>query len=440
MNGLAERKRSLAFQARVLQSTGAALVTSSDWQSPSYEHAVWSMAGRYTGRITEHADDYKRDRHQDAAAYERAYLREYIDGWERLNLGAVMTASGMAAFTTILGYLTMERLSPGAILVGRSTYHECRDLLRAGPLGSRTREVPEPDTDRLLTTIDATDAGTLFMDTLCNARGIPVPDVARIIQHVGRRGRPFTLVLDNTGRSCSFQPFSLLPCNPSQLRLIVFESLTKYPQFGLDRATGGMIVASPGDARGLDRYREHLGTNVTDSTVWTIPEPNRAILLRRLGRLGRNAALLARRLSEVAEDHPGALEGIGHPSLARHPSHHLLDGSAFPGGFLSLDLRPHLQRTDVYRAMVRSMLEEARRRRVPLAAGASFGFDTTRIYLTAATAACARPYLRVSSGTEHLAAATAVADVLCAAVTGLGGLVSASDESPGRIGLRGGLE
>jgi hypothetical protein len=59
---------------------------------------------------------------------------------------------------------------------------------------------------------------------------------------------------------------------------------------------------------------------------------------------------------------------------------------------------------------------EAAKRGVALLAGSSFGFDTTRIYLTAARAVSGEPFVRVAAGTEHRLALEPLADALAAAI------------------------
>jgi hypothetical protein len=51
-----------------------------------------------------------------------------------------------------------------------------------------------------------------------------------------------------------------------------------------------------------------------------------------------------------------------------------------------------------------------------LLAGSSFGFDTTRIYATAARAEHGAPFVRIAAGTEHQIELEALADALIAAI------------------------
>ena len=131
----------------------AALATADDWQSPSSGHSLRSQAGRDEGRIRPYVDDYKRDRHGDAAAYEAAYLRELVGAPD---VRAFATSCGMSALTTILALLDVE----GPVLLGRSSYHETRELVLAAFRG-RVVEVDEAD---LLGALHELAPSALFVD------------------------------------------------------------------------------------------------------------------------------------------------------------------------------------------------------------------------------------------------------------------------------------
>jgi cystathionine beta-lyase/cystathionine gamma-synthase len=398
---LAQERADLVDVVRTLLSPAAAAATAADWQSPSFGHSVFAQAGRFAGRITEHHDDYRRDRHADASGFEDAYLREYVDHPAGMDLRALMTSCGMSAFTTVLSFLTMEGPAPRRVLAGRSLYHECRELLRRCRFGTALVEVDEDDTEGLLRAIDATHPGAIFLDALCNERAMALPDLPRLIGHLASRPEPATLVLDTTGLSCTIQPFAILPEGARHVRILAVESLTKYPQFGLDRTPAGMIVAPQADASRLDAYREHLGTNVSDAAPFLVPEPSRAALERRLARIGRNAVELAGALSKHVGGKASTVVGASHPGLPGHaawPRARVMD---FPGGYFAVRFSPPEDTTVGHRRFVRAVLESASERGVPIVAGASFGFDVTRIYVTASDAQHGAPFVRIAAGTEH---------------------------------------
>jgi cystathionine beta-lyase/cystathionine gamma-synthase len=415
--GLASERGGLADRLRTLQGISAATMTASEWQSPSFAHSGRPNAGVCTGDVRPHVDDYRRDRHPDATAFEAQYLTEYIEPVDGVSLRVLATSCGMAAFTTILGFLQMERRLDGPVVLGASTYHECRDLVRAMVPSNRLVEAPEHPADALPEAIARSRPAAVFLDSVGNAPGTLVADVPAVLRALDAAGRPSYLVLDNTALTCTFQPFRLMTRRAGFARLIVFESLTKYAQFGLDRVSGGVIVAEPADAEHLDRYREHLGTNIADATVHAIPRPNRPALERRLLRLDRNAIVLAERIDGAAKLTGGrVVAGADHPALDNHPSCELAGSLRFRSGWLSVAFSPRFDLPETHHRFVDIALDEARRRHVPLVAGASFGLDTTRVYPTARTSRFGRPFVRVSPGIEHASAIDAVAVVFTSAV------------------------
>jgi cystathionine beta-lyase/cystathionine gamma-synthase len=196
------------------------------------------------------------------------------------------------------------------------------------------------------------------------------------------------------------------------VRLIVFESLLKYAQLGLDRANAGVIVARGTDAQRLSSYREHLGTNVADVAVHALPRPDRRVLERRLARLQRNALLLAERLRARGR---GSFEVV-YPGLPSHRCAAAGRRLPFHGGCLSIAFREPDAELRRERALVEQAVAQAERRGVALLGGSSFGFDTTRIYLTAEGAECGEPFVRIAAGTEHRLEVERVADALAAAL------------------------
>jgi cystathionine beta-lyase/cystathionine gamma-synthase len=266
----------------------------------------------------------------------------------------------MSALTTILAFLDVER----PVVLGRSSYHETKELVLAAFAG-RVVQVDEAD---LLDALERFRPKALFVDSLCNSRGLAVPDLGPILA-----AADCWVVVDNTCLGPACRPFeSAAP------RLLVWESLLKLAQFGLDRANAGILLArGPGVDR-LDSLREHLGTNVPDTSILSLPMPDQARLGRRLARLERNAAILA--------------EG--------------LDGF-YPGVGPLVQLNVAEPQVWVARA-----LEQARRRNVQVVAGTSFGFDHTRVYVTAPGP---DSFLRIAPGTEDRLRIETVAEALSAA-------------------------
>jgi cystathionine beta-lyase/cystathionine gamma-synthase len=242
----------------------------------------------------------------------------------------------------------------------------------------------------------------VFLDTYCNTAEVAMPDLPSLLPPLGRLlGPRGILVLDNSALGPSCQPLRYL-AHLGGPRLFVIESLNKFHQFGMDRVTGGIIWTQGGAPSGLLKTREHLGTNMPDASVLSLPAPNRALLERRLHRLGRNALDLASRLQTFADQHPhGALSHVIYPGLPSHPAHAWARSLPFPGAFFALAFKPTHQNVYFYKSFLARIMDEARRQNVQLVAGTSFGLDTTRLYLTALHATrLTSPFLRLSVGTE----------------------------------------
>ena len=399
---------------RMQVSVAAALQTAADWQSPPIRGSNGIRSGRFSGLVREHCDDYKRDRHADAAEFEAAYVREYVDVPPAAPVRAIMTSCGMSAFATILGYLTMQPvLASGPVLVMRELYHECRDLLATSSLANRLVWVDGSETTALFHAVEKLKPAAIFLDSYCNSRGITVPDLSTLLpalRHVARR-KTF-VVIDNTGLSVAFQPIPSMLGAPA-LRPLVFESLSKLAQFGLDRTAAGMIVALEEEAEGLSEYREHLGANIADACVWMVPSPDRERFERRLARLGRNAGTLAGAIEDAAPK--GSRVRPYFPGLPSHPCHAHIPEGGFPGTFFELRVGPDPPTPEEHVRLMEALVEEASSRGVLIACGASFGFDVTRLYRTA-TRSAHGPFLRIAPGTEDRGALERLCDVFRAVV------------------------
>ncbi len=400
LDEMAAGRRRVADVFRARQCLVAAVLVGSDWHSPSISHSIGSQAGRHDGRVTGHVDDYKRDRHPEAEAFERRWAAEMVDDPCGHEPRAIVTSSGMAAVATALSAVA-QVAGAGPVLLGRSTYHETRELVQTGPLRARVRFVDEDDPaawgDLLAT------AAAVIVDSRGNSASMPTTDVRGLLATIDRTGRPTVVVVDSTGSSVALQPWGWLP-PASAVRLVVVESLTKYAQLGLDRTAAGVLVAAGPLAGRLDTLREHLGTNIADVAVEQLPWPNRGRLERRLARIERNAGVLVEALSARIRDERLPL-GVAYP------------GS---GGLAALSPQASLPTTELLARLVKEAMAIAADRGVDLAEGSSFGFDTTRLYLTATTTRFGVPFLRVAAGTEDAVAIREVADVLADAVMAAG--------------------
>ena len=391
-------KNEYADLLRLQQGISSALITGSDWQSPAFDGAGYPTAGRHAGVITEHHDDYKRDRHPGAQSFEQNYLREYVDAPTGLGVRALATACGMAAFTTILHFLCSVLDKKKPVIATRGMYHECRGLLVESPLGPRIHWVEDDDTAEIKTACRRLEPAAVFWDSMCNSKGLAVPDSRRLLLDLAESSRSdIYVVVDNTCAPVFSQPFPVAAWN-RHVRVLMFESLTKYAQFGFDRVAAGLVVAPGPETDELDRLREHLGTNVADVCVAAVPQPNRALLTRRLRRIERNAGLLSQHIAQSAERYRAPVRVV-YPGLPSHECHAAARRLGFYGGFFALDLLHEDPSPVAQGRLVSGLIQSARRHNVNLVTGASFGLNVTRVYRTA-TEIGLGPFVRIAAGTE----------------------------------------
>ncbi len=400
---IAEKKR-IAYVVRSLQGVTGSLLAATDWQAPTFASSEQSQAGTQTGQITGTVNDYKRDHHADATNYERRWRQAYIDAPLRFPPQVYVTASGMAAFSTVLTTLATEDKINGPIIAGSACYFENKLLLEKFFPG-QISYVDEMNTESVLAAINELQPAAIFFDTLGNTEDVAAPDMASLVPRIIEEiKRPTILVLDTTGTATSYQPLRDFPRGPCKLSLIVVESLLKYHQFGFDRVSAGLMWRTGLTPLGIFGNRMHLGTGLVDASVLTLPQPNRKLFDKRLKRMGRNANLVAKALDDHARTtRMTALAEVVYPGLPSHPAYEWMSKRYFQGSFLVFKLKPQYCFTAYYKKFLALAVDEARQAGVDLNGGSSFGFDTTRVYLTALYAAKhATPFIRISVGTETL--------------------------------------
>lgn len=408
-------KRDAIERCRSLQGLAAALLASINWQAPSCSHSHWSQAGTLTGKIVITKNDYMRDHHAFGDAYEHAYSAAFVDTPLRQPVRAYATSSGMAAFAMAATRLCSDG---GDVIVGAGTWFQNKMLLNRLFAG-RVHYVDEHDTGGIVEVVRRYRPTAVFLDTLCNAVTLAMPDLASLLPAIDEAAdRPTAVVLDNTCLSATYQPLRHMPWPAKHLRLLVFESLNKYQQFGADRVTGGILWTPHEEFEDLFFVRMLVGGNIPDATVHALPPPDRALLDGRMRRIGRNACRLAQRLQAHVRANPeGAFERVVHPSLPGHPAQERAMRLPFQGGCVNLVPRRAYRLLDAYQRFLSLAVEEARNARVELNIGSSFGFDTTRLYLTTPFATqYTQPFLRISAGTECLRELERLGDALVRAM------------------------
>jgi cystathionine beta-lyase/cystathionine gamma-synthase len=372
-----QSKKQLKDICRTNAGLISSLIVSTDWQSPSYNYSLYSQAGRQTGKIFGTLNDYKRDQHLDEESYQNHFVSKGYQSY--------LVNSGMAAFTTIMYFLASNKKIKSEIMLGTSCYFEIKDVVKKTQ--NKVFEFDEMDIEALLSGVKRKKPSVIIIDLLTNTEKIIMPNIQHMMTGLAKViTDPTYIIIDN---SCLGPLFNIrdIETNNKNINCIIFESLNKYYQFGLDRVTAGIIYVKAKEMEDLFFAREHSGTNITDSSVYVLPPPNKKNLLKRVERFGRNASVLVSLLQEYIDTHDTKVESINYPDK---------------GGFFTFTFKKENRNSNFFKKFIRKAISTAKKNNINLIAGTSFGLDTSRIYLTALNNAYGEPFVRFSVGTESM--------------------------------------
>lgn len=367
---LIKHKREIQDLARILIGEAAGLINAANWQAPSYQHTAATQAGLMEGRIKGNLTDYTRDQQIEGNELQRKFGQEYY-GVTALALPQVLlTNSGMAALTTIITMMLREKILTRPVLVGRGSYFQNKELLLK-LLPVKAIEFDETDPVAFEALAQKWQPAAVFVDSLANNPMVTQPNLEKLDRILKRKCRKKCfLVIDTTCQAFMVQA----PTESRKVKVIVWESLNKHYQFGLDLTTGGVIWADNPTTQKLFYARMHAGTILPTLGAAILPTPNRRRLSKRLKRLERNAIELA--------------QGIKGAEV-------IFPKQGYRGSFLVINHHKP-------KRLLKAMMAAAKKVRVPLVAGSSFGLNISRIYVVAMKNEYVRPFLRIAVGTETM--------------------------------------
>ena len=369
---------------------GGAL-TADHWQSPSFAYSGMSEAGDEGRSILANVNDYKRDMHafgrELETRYKTAYAKKHI-----FSPVTLATSSGMAALTVSLILSKSHMGADCMIALGEHSYFENKELVHMLFAKNRITVFDEYHPE----TLRNTSASIVLIDSVANDPALTVPDMHAFYRELSRiPRRPFLLV---DASASSILDIDLPSLSANRFRLVVFESLNKYHQFGLDRVTGGMITAYGVPFDDIYRVRDHAGTNISESAAATIPTPNGSLLKRYLARLRENAT----RYQQILE----TVKGISVKTAGAN--------GRMLGSIVSVELPE--KKSGTYRKIIKRTIALAQKNKVPLLAGTTFGTPVTRLYTWSTRSEFERPFLRISPGLEDDESAKRTAALIVQAI------------------------
>ncbi|MEI6690955.1 MAG: aminotransferase class I/II-fold pyridoxal phosphate-dependent enzyme [bacterium] len=377
-----------------------------EFQSPSYSHSLWSEAGRRSGQVWGNINDYTRDQHPMAKKLEDELAREYLTLLRRQGVGALTTSSGMAALTTILIGLARVSKNNGTYFMGKESYFQNHEVVENST--NKIIKFDELDLDKLATLLQKEQPSVVFVDSLCNNPTLTCPDINRIAQLIRKNCVAKTiLVVDNSLLGVGVNYEMLWKENKGTCQLIVWESMNKFFQYGLDRTTGGVIWAPKNGKDGLTYWdlfyaRVHTGTIMPDFACALIPRQNASLMKAYQARINRNGEILYKKLQKLVDGKKIATVYRG-------------KRDKFSGAQIVVELKNN----SVWQiqGVIRKSLFLAKMRGVQLSAGSSFGLPNTRLYLTARKSEFVKSFLRIAVGCESELAIKEIVKVLGAVLS-----------------------
>ena len=306
-----------------------------------------------------------------ALVYEAKYSKAYLPRIGLLPLEPYVTSSGMAALTTAIVAIHRAIGVNVTVLVGKHSYFQNLEVIESS--FNKVIIFDETNRKKYLDLMRGEKPRVIFVDSLCNEVELTRPKVDEIIKDfAGLVAKPSYVVIDNSMLSIKFDWRAVLRQRSSKFGIIGFESLNKYHQFGIDRTTGGIVFGTGKMNLHLVQARRHAGTIMPDINVAMLPSPNYKMLKLYIERIWENRERLAVILG---------------------------DKVVASGGQVVVKFDRKMSYAKIQK-VIKTICWKAKKQRVQIVAGTSFGMPNTRVYLTAKDSKYTKMFLRVSCGCE----------------------------------------
>jgi cysteine synthase len=396
-------------KVRKLYRIASSYITAHEWQSPTY-HSSLAFRENYSTQIQEHNWDYKRDGHLEGIQYEEKYTLEFLIHLGSKKMISYIHNSGMAALTTVSTFLEHELNLAGPYLAIEPMYFECIHVLD-GLHKKLIRENLETDS-KITESVTLLEPQVIYLDTLTNT-GTQIPrdlsSILNAVEQYATEKKPVFIVADCTCSPAMLLEDSILAKVSEYISIFLIESLAKYHQYGMDTVTAGMVSAHCSEdihAR-FKKHRARIGTNISDSSVGTIPTPMKNLLEKRLKKMSRNLQIIQEKLLGYASEKKNC---ILETAQLKNQTNQKSD--TFHGSLVTLRFKEPYNTIDAYRYFKNECIQTASSYGVALSQSTSFGFDDSRLYVTAPSTVYEKPFLRFSIGREPLLHIHALMDVL----------------------------
>ncbi len=239
-----------------------------DWRSASYNQSLDTM---FFGLDTQRNPgvNYNRYESNQLTFIERMLAK--VLGLNQEKTVLLATSSGMAAYNLIEGYLIRYVLKPNdVVLIPHYIYFETDEQI-SKIFSLNIVRADTHNTDEIIELIIKNKPKIVFLDQLTNTVELRITDVEGIIKRVAEKklNEDIYFIIDGSMISGKINPSTI--SNNSHVKVLYYDSCSKYLQLGLDIGMGGLIVAPIELGPTFERIRRNIGAIMYDSVANIFP-------------------------------------------------------------------------------------------------------------------------------------------------------------------------
>ncbi len=381
-----------------------------DWRSPSYNQSIDAMF--FTLNCQNNTEiNYNRYRSARLSNLENHLTN--IFSLDTTQNKLLMTSSGMAAYNLIESYLIRYVLkSNDIVLIPHYIYFETYEQISRLPMVKIERSNTY-DATKIYELILNKKPRVVFLDPVTNTSELRMVNIEKIIEQLETQifEDDIYLVIDGSMISGELLPFSKL--KNEKIKILYYDSCSKYLQLGLDISMGGLVVIPAPISKIISRLRTNTGTIMYDNSVSSFPIYSLKIYKQRMKRFTRNAILIGKTIEE--EKMLSSVVQVNYPLLKSHPDYLLAKKYDSNGAILTFSFSdPLLNERNSLNKFINIALSLAKKQEISLVKGLSFGFSLPRIFASSARPENnnALPYLRLSVGDRSYCETKLLANIL----------------------------
>ncbi len=366
-----------------------------DWRSASYNQSVDSMFFGINSQDNPGVN-YNRYESDRLVSLEKELAQTL--GLNQEKAGVLMTSSGMAAYTLMESYMIRYILEPGdTVLIPQYLYFESDEQISS----IKSINVIKADThkpDEIVDLIKKYNPKLILIDPITNTVDLRMTDIYKVVKKTARLklNHDIFFAIDGSLMSGEIDINELMNNGNKNVKIIYYDSCSKYLQLGLDIAMGG-LVAFPVDLTAIfDRLRRNTGTILYDFAANIFPHYSRKIQKHRMQRFSRNAILVG---EIVGKSDISKQVTANYPMLRDHVDYKTAIKFQSVGGLITFSFKDEtLNQRESLNSLIEIVLHTAKNNGLSITKGVSFGFSIPRISAAAAMAENAGPFLRLSVG------------------------------------------